>query len=218
MDFERVGDITDVETIAVGRGIRELSRLRRVYGRRQWRKMKGIAHWYEAHGIGKKEFTTRHQTHGICGVRSKRGLRSLFGAEQDIQGWAVTGDCPRRTSPKICTRGASHTSHRWPKNHVRQWRDDGNMCVACHRTRVFLQDFASCSGTRIARVVAFHEFGMLALFRLRGRQEHLIDLMRRRWEFSRGFENGPSGSNYNDSRFKTGEISGRKRTITFCWR
>ena len=70
MDFDLVDDLTDVETIATGRGIRELSRLRRLYGKGRWRKMKGITrirlkggrirvaelHWYEAHGIGKKEF------------------------------------------------------------------------------------------------------------------------------------------------------------------
>ena len=70
MDFDLVDDLTDVETIATGGGIRELSRLRRLYGKGRWRKMKGIArirlkdgrirvaelHWYEAHGIGKKEF------------------------------------------------------------------------------------------------------------------------------------------------------------------
>jgi hypothetical protein len=70
VDFDLVGDITDIETIAAGRGIRDLSRLRRLYGKGYWRKMKGNArirlrngririaelHWYEAHGIGKKEF------------------------------------------------------------------------------------------------------------------------------------------------------------------
>lgn len=69
MDVEIVGDITVVETIARGRGIRDLKRLRRNYGKGQWRKVKGIAqvrlpnghirlaelHWYEAHGIGKRE-------------------------------------------------------------------------------------------------------------------------------------------------------------------
>jgi len=69
MDFEIVGEITVVETIAAGKGIRDLRRLRRSYGKGRWRKMKGIArirlmtgrirlaelHWYEAHGIGKKE-------------------------------------------------------------------------------------------------------------------------------------------------------------------
>lgn len=70
MDFELVGDIADIETIAAGRGIRDLSRPRRLYGKGYWRKMKGSArirlrngrirlaelHRYEAHGIGKKEF------------------------------------------------------------------------------------------------------------------------------------------------------------------
>jgi hypothetical protein len=70
MDFEIVGPIRDMETIAAGRAIRELKRLRRRYGTGRWRKRKGIArvrlrdgtvhtaevHWYEAHGIGAREF------------------------------------------------------------------------------------------------------------------------------------------------------------------
>lgn len=70
MEFELAGELTDTDTIATGSGIRELPRLRRLYGRGRWRKMKGVArvrlkdgrirlaelHWYEAHGIGKKEF------------------------------------------------------------------------------------------------------------------------------------------------------------------
>lgn len=69
MSFDIVDDISAIETIATGSGIRELDRLRRTYGQGNWRKMKGIArvnlssgrvrvaelHWYEAHGIGKKE-------------------------------------------------------------------------------------------------------------------------------------------------------------------
>jgi hypothetical protein len=69
MPFEIVGDISQVETIAVGRRIRDLPRLRRLYGTGRWRKLKGVAsvrlrsgtvrraevHWYEAHGIGRKE-------------------------------------------------------------------------------------------------------------------------------------------------------------------
>jgi hypothetical protein len=65
---EIVGDITDIETIASGRGIRRLKHLRKRYGGRRWRKMKGIAtvrvlagltrlaevHWYEAHGVGRR--------------------------------------------------------------------------------------------------------------------------------------------------------------------
>ena len=70
MDFEIVSGPTDIETIASGRGIRERPRLQRLYGKGFWKKMKGTAlirlrngrtrlaelHWYEAHGIGKKEF------------------------------------------------------------------------------------------------------------------------------------------------------------------
>jgi hypothetical protein len=73
MDFEVVGEITDVKTFAVGASIRELPRLRRVYGAGRWRKRKGIArvrlaggsvyraevHWYEAHGIGRKELRVK---------------------------------------------------------------------------------------------------------------------------------------------------------------
>jgi hypothetical protein len=68
--FKIIGDISDVETIASGKGIREYRRLRKHYGGKRWRKLKGIAvveltdgtmyhaelHWYEAHGIGAKEF------------------------------------------------------------------------------------------------------------------------------------------------------------------
>lgn len=59
-----------METIAIGSGIREIARLRKLYGRGRWRKRKGIAqirlrngeivtaeiHWYEAGSVGKKEF------------------------------------------------------------------------------------------------------------------------------------------------------------------
>ena len=69
MNFEIIGEITDFETIAVGNSIREIVRLRKVYSYGRWRKLKGMAmirlsdgtickaelHWYEAHGIGKKE-------------------------------------------------------------------------------------------------------------------------------------------------------------------
>ena len=69
MNFEVVGEITVIETIAVGMGIRDIGRLRKNYGKGRWRKMKGAArirlasghvrlaelNWYEAHGIGKKE-------------------------------------------------------------------------------------------------------------------------------------------------------------------
>jgi len=69
MDFEIIGSVRGVETIATGRAIRQLRRLRRRYGKGRWRKRKGVAtvrlldgtvrqaeiHWYEAHGIGRRE-------------------------------------------------------------------------------------------------------------------------------------------------------------------
>ena len=70
MYFKIIGDITHVETFAVGSSVREIARLRKLYGRGRWRKRKGVArvrledgtlhlaevHWYEASGIGKREF------------------------------------------------------------------------------------------------------------------------------------------------------------------
>ncbi len=70
MHFKLLGRLTEVETIASGSSIRELARLRKIYGPGRWRKRKGTAqvqlsdgtictaevHWYEAHGIGRKEF------------------------------------------------------------------------------------------------------------------------------------------------------------------
>ncbi len=67
--FEIIGEVTEIETIAVGSSIREISDLRKQFGRERWRKLKGIAqvklqngrirlvelHWYEAHGIGKRK-------------------------------------------------------------------------------------------------------------------------------------------------------------------
>src|SRR5215831_16205207 len=43
MNFEIIGDITDIEPIAMGSTIREVARLRKQYGRGRWRKLKGIA-------------------------------------------------------------------------------------------------------------------------------------------------------------------------------
>jgi hypothetical protein len=43
MHFEILGEISGIETFAAGSAIREIARLRRVYGRGRWRKRKGIA-------------------------------------------------------------------------------------------------------------------------------------------------------------------------------
>jgi hypothetical protein len=70
MDFEIIGEISEIETFATNTSIREVERLRRQYGPGRWRKRKGVTtvllidgtihtanvHWYEAHGIGRVEF------------------------------------------------------------------------------------------------------------------------------------------------------------------
>jgi hypothetical protein len=74
MRFEILGEIADIQTFAAGAGIREISRLRKVYGPGRWRKREGIArvrlmdgtihlaeiHWYEAAGIGRKEYKIKY--------------------------------------------------------------------------------------------------------------------------------------------------------------
>ena len=74
MNFEILGGILGIETFATGSSIRELTRLRKIYGRGRWRKCKGISrirladgsihlaeiHWYEANGIGRKELKIKH--------------------------------------------------------------------------------------------------------------------------------------------------------------
>jgi len=70
MDFEIIDPLTNIKIIALGVGVRDRVRLRKRYGKGRWRKLKGVArvrlpdgairlaeiHWYEAHGIGRKEF------------------------------------------------------------------------------------------------------------------------------------------------------------------
>lgn len=69
MYFKVIGEIREIETIEIGRGIRNLNRLNKMYGKANWRKLKGKCrvrladgaildaevHWYEGHGIGRKE-------------------------------------------------------------------------------------------------------------------------------------------------------------------
>jgi len=73
MKVELVGDIMPIEIMATGNSIRDIVRLRKSYGVGRWRKMKGKAmvrlpdgvlcdaevHWYEAHGVGKKEIKVK---------------------------------------------------------------------------------------------------------------------------------------------------------------
>jgi len=74
VNFKIVGKMEQERTFATGSGIREIARLVNVYGKGRWRKRKGIAlvqfqdgtmrtaevHWYEATGIGRKEYKIKH--------------------------------------------------------------------------------------------------------------------------------------------------------------
>ena len=69
-EFRILSTIRDIETIAAGHGVYIRRYLERTYGKGRWRKKKGVAtvepangttceaeiHWYEAHGIGRKDF------------------------------------------------------------------------------------------------------------------------------------------------------------------
>lgn len=67
--FRIIGKIEQIEIIAVGSSIRIFPFLNKQFGHGRWRKLKGVAtverisngsvrlaeiHWYEAHGIGKR--------------------------------------------------------------------------------------------------------------------------------------------------------------------
>jgi hypothetical protein len=69
VDFEVIGELTEIEAIAIRNRIRVLRDLQKRYGKARWCKLKGIAfvrlvedgnvrkaklHWYEAHGIGRR--------------------------------------------------------------------------------------------------------------------------------------------------------------------
>jgi len=78
MYFTIVGTVSSIETIAAGAGVRERTRLRKLYGRGRWMKRKGVAevrlasgdliraelHWYECAGVGKREFKIKRILEG----------------------------------------------------------------------------------------------------------------------------------------------------------
>jgi len=78
VDFAVVSPVTGISTIARGAGVRQLRRLRRCYGQGRWIKRKGFAqvrleggeivhaelHWFEAHGIGKREIKIKRILEG----------------------------------------------------------------------------------------------------------------------------------------------------------
>ena len=74
-EFAVVGEIADVEIVAVNLSIRERRRLKALFGGRRWRKLKGVAlvrfpngevheaelHWYEAHGVGRRKMKVKRR-------------------------------------------------------------------------------------------------------------------------------------------------------------
>jgi hypothetical protein len=68
-NFKIISEIVEKETIAVNRSLYVKAFLENKYGKGRWRKLKGVAmveledgtiaqaelHWYEAHGIGKRQ-------------------------------------------------------------------------------------------------------------------------------------------------------------------
>ena len=73
IDFQLLGDVKDIEPIAVNLSIRERKSLQSRFGGRRWRKLKGVAlvrfpngevrhaelHWYEAHGVGRRKMKVK---------------------------------------------------------------------------------------------------------------------------------------------------------------
>lgn len=74
MKFDIINRIEEIETIAIGNNICNLAYLEKNYGSGRWRKLKGKTlirlpngkvrlvelHWYEAHGIGRKNIKIKH--------------------------------------------------------------------------------------------------------------------------------------------------------------
>lgn len=103
MHFELLGPIMQVETLVVGSRIREIARLRKVYGRGRWRKRKGIAkvrlsdgslhvaeiRWYEATGLGRKEFKIK-RLFWVLTMRKLNRAASRFVICVDNKGYRVS--------------------------------------------------------------------------------------------------------------------------------
>ncbi len=72
-EFELLGEMADIETIAVNLSIRDRRQLVERHGGRRWRKLKGVGlvrfpngevhraevHWYEAHGVGRRDMKVK---------------------------------------------------------------------------------------------------------------------------------------------------------------
>src|SRR3990172_218164 len=74
MDFEIVGEISAIEPIAVGRGIRDRRRLQRAYGKGRWRKLRGVGIAY-SHRIPPGKLKCRSE-------KREKEMAGLLGGEQ----------------------------------------------------------------------------------------------------------------------------------------
>ena len=75
MDFELIGPLRQIETLARNLSIREHKKLKAVFGGSRWQKLKGVGtvrfpdgsirqaelHWYEAHGVGKRKMKVKRR-------------------------------------------------------------------------------------------------------------------------------------------------------------
>ena len=75
---EILSEIKHVEVIAKGSSVKIRKKLEKLYGRGNWKKMKGVAkvrlsdnsvklaeiHWFEAHGIGKRNIKVKYYLRG----------------------------------------------------------------------------------------------------------------------------------------------------------
>lgn len=99
MFFTIVGDITHVETFAVGAEIREVERLRKLYGRGRWRKRKGIARcaWP----------TTASTSQRFIGMKQPASVRK---SSRSSGSFKTTGRQPGRASNQlvICVRNEGY--------------------------------------------------------------------------------------------------------------
>jgi len=123
MYFELVGEIADVRTIAVGRAIPDLARMRKRYGTGRWRKLKGTARvrppdgrtrraelpWYETHGVRRvrmkskrfiDEWRQREQRSGFCSVSGTRNARTSSCESS-------TNSCRMPAPPRMALSGSS---------------------------------------------------------------------------------------------------------------
>jgi hypothetical protein len=98
-DAFRDCEITGVHTVAVGRSIRNLQRLRKLYGTGRWRKTKGVAS--ELHKIYRVVADGRATVTGDLRIIDESGEDYLYPAA-----WFAAVELPRRVRTSLLRRSA----------------------------------------------------------------------------------------------------------------